>query len=113
MVHYINFVGPTNFNFDESILVMQMCIFGGLGNLNGALLGATFMQVVPEIIRPLAVYRIGVFGLIMLLLMMFRPQGVLGSRAYAGTSGILDSITKKVKVLRSSKEAKATGNTKE
>ena len=46
----------------------------------------------PEIIRPLAVYRVGVGGLIMILFMLFRPQGILGSRAFETDSGIQERI---------------------
>ena len=81
MAHYINFVGPTNFTFDVSLLILQMCIIGGLGSMPGAIVGAAFFTIMPELIRPLAVYRVGVGGIIMILFMLFRPQGLLGSKA--------------------------------
>lgn len=87
MAHYIGFVGPTNFTFDVSLLILQMCIIGGLGSMPGAIVGAAFFTIMPEIIRPLAVYRVGVGGVIMILFMLFRPQGLLGSKAYAGKGG--------------------------
>ena len=92
MVHYIGFVGPSNFTFDESLLIMQMCIIGGLGSLPGAIFGAAFFVIMPEIIRPLAVYRLGIGGLIMTLCMLFRPQGFLGSQAFAGNGGFQEKI---------------------
>lgn len=92
MVHYIGFVGPSNFTFDESLLIMQMCIIGGLGSLPGAVLGAAFFVIMPEIIRPLAVYRLGIGGLIMTLSMLFRPQGFLGSPAFAGKGGFQEKL---------------------
>lgn len=103
MVHYIGFVGPNNFSFDESLLIMQMCIIGGLGSLPGAIVGASFLIIMPEIIRPLAVYRIGIGGLIMILCMLFRPQGILGSRAFASDGGIQARIKQKLIVIRSSR----------
>ena len=106
MAHYIGFVGPGNFTFDESLLVMQMCILGGLGSLPGAIVGASFMTVMPEFIRPLAQYRLGVGGLIMILCMLFRPQGILGSRAFAGDSGLQDKIKQKLLILRMSNREK-------
>jgi branched-chain amino acid transport system permease protein len=92
MAHYIGFVGPSNFTFDESLLIMQMCIIGGLGSMPGAIIGATFFVIMPEIIRPLAQYRIGVGGFIMILCMLFRPQGIMGSRAFAGKGGFQEKI---------------------
>lgn len=92
MAHFIGFVGPTNFTFDESLLVLQMCIIGGLGSMPGAIIGAAFFVIMPELIRPLAVYRVGVGGVIMILCMLFRPQGIMGSRAYAGKGGFQEKI---------------------
>ncbi|NCB30093.1 MAG: hypothetical protein EOM66_01635 [Clostridia bacterium] len=46
----------------------------------------------PEIIRPLAQYRIGVGGFIMIVCMLFRPQGIMGSRAFAGKGGFQEKI---------------------
>ena len=88
MAHYIRFIGPTNFTFDISLLILQMCIIGGLGSMPGAIVGAAFFTIMPELIRPLAVYRVGVGGVIMVLFMLFRPQGLLGSKAYAGKGGL-------------------------
>jgi len=88
MAHYLRFIGPTAFTVDASLLIMQMCILGGLGSLPGAILGAAFFIIMPEIIRPLAIYRVGLGGVIMLLVMLVRPQGILGSRAFAGKGGI-------------------------
>lgn len=107
MAHYIQFVGPSNFTFDESLLVMQMCIIGGLGSLPGAIVGASFMMIMPEMIRGLAVYRIGVGGLIMILCMLFRPQGIMGSQAFAGSSGLQDQLKRRLKLLRTDREKKA------
>lgn len=103
MVHYIGFVGPNNFTFDESLLIMQMCILGGLGSQPGAVVGAAFLTIIPEVIRPLATYRIGLGGLIMILCMLFRPQGILGSRAFAGDSGIQDRIKHRLQKMRLSR----------
>ena len=51
----------------------------------------------PEIIRPLAEYRVGVGGVIMLLVILIRPQGVLGSRAFAGKGGIFGNLGRQLK----------------
>lgn len=88
MAHYLTFIGPTGFTLDISLIIMQMCILGGLGSLPGAVIGALFFTVMPEVIRPLAVYRLGMGGLIMVMVMLIRPQGILGSKAFAGKGGI-------------------------
>ena len=111
MVHYIRFVGPTMFTIETSLLVMQMNILGGLGSLVGAIFGAAFFVIVPEIIRPLAVYRMGLGGVIMLLVILIRPQGVFGSIAFAGDGGILDKRIAALKKLRAGK--RQSGNRRE
>lgn len=105
MAHFIGFVGPTNFTFDESLLVLQMCIIGGLGSMPGAIVGAAFFVIMPEVIRPLAVYRVGVGGVIMILCMLFRPQGIMGSRAYAGKGGFQEKIRSFLRKRQQAKQA--------
>lgn len=93
MAHYLRYIGPSSFTLDVSLLFMQMIILGGLGSLSGAVVGAAFFTIVPEVIRPLAVYRMGLGGAIMLIVVLVRPQGLLGSKAFAGTGGILSRFT--------------------
>jgi len=90
--HYLRFVSPEPFRFVQSTKVMTMIILGGLGSLPGSILGAIFFVVLPEIFRPLAVYEVGIGGLITLALMLFRPQGILGSVAYAGGGGLQGAL---------------------
>lgn len=92
MAHYIRFIGPTNFSIDESLLILQMCIIGGLGSLAGAICGSAFFTILPELLRTFAVYRTGIGGIIMLLVMLIRPQGILGSAAFAGNYNLLKSL---------------------
>ena len=93
---YIGYIGPNTFTFDTSTTIFQMCILGGLGSIPGAVVGTVFFVVMPETIRTLAVYRVGVGGVIMLLLMLFRPQGIMGSRAFATKDGIQERIKNKL-----------------
>jgi branched-chain amino acid transport system permease protein len=70
-------VFPENFLFTESINILAMVILGGMGNLLGVVLGATLLVSLPEIFRDLQVYRLLAFGLMLMVLMVFRPQGLL------------------------------------
>jgi branched-chain amino acid transport system permease protein len=60
-----------------------MVVLGGLGNVAGAVLGACLLIVVPEFLREFALYRMLIFGGVMIALMIFRPNGILGSRTIA------------------------------
>jgi branched-chain amino acid transport system permease protein len=70
-------VFPENFLFTESINVLAMVIIGGTGSLLGVILGAIVIVGLPEVFRDFASYRLLVFGLMLMVLMVFRPQGLL------------------------------------
>lgn len=70
-------VFPENFLFTESINILSMVILGGMGNLLGVVLGATLLVSLPEIFRDFQAYRLLAFGFLLMVLMIFRPQGLL------------------------------------
>jgi branched-chain amino acid transport system permease protein len=70
-------VFPDNFLFTESVNILAMVILGGVGNLAGVILGAAIIVVLPEIFREFAQYRLLAFGLLLMMLMIFRPEGLL------------------------------------
>jgi branched-chain amino acid transport system permease protein len=98
------FVSPAMCEFQQSIMILAMVILGGLGNSYGALLGAALLYLVPEYLKRLSMlqdnatftavvpsflrnslqnlpdYRLLLFGAVMVLMMLYRPQGLLGSR---------------------------------
>ncbi|MGH7799563.1 MAG: branched-chain amino acid ABC transporter permease [Thermodesulfobacteriota bacterium] len=87
--HYVTFIDPTSFTILESILILSMVIIGGAGNLWGGVLGAVILVVLPEILRfigmPSAVasnMRQIFYGALLVLFMLFRPQGILGEYAF-------------------------------
>ena len=82
---YITFIDPTQFVLFESIFILAIIILGGLANLKGSILGALFLIVLPEILRfvgfPVdiaAQMRQVVYGFLLIILMLYRPQGLLG-----------------------------------
>jgi branched-chain amino acid transport system permease protein len=76
-------VFPDNFLFTESINILAMVILGGMGNLFGVVLGATLIVSLPEVLRDVQAYRLLLFGLLLMVLMVFRPQGLLGAEVRA------------------------------
>jgi len=73
-------VSPDSFDFVLSVLILAMVVLGGLGNIWGAALGALVLGILPELLRGFASYRMLLFGVIMILMMIFRPQGILGGQ---------------------------------
>jgi len=69
-------VSPESFTFWESCLFFCIVLIGGMGSIPGVLIGAAVISLFPEILRPFAMYRMMFFGVVMILMMMFRPGGV-------------------------------------
>jgi len=79
--HFLTFIMPVNFNFGQSIVILSMVVFGGLGTLRGPIMGAIVLGALPEISRPAMEYRTLLYGLLLLLLMRYQPDGILGERS--------------------------------
>jgi len=71
-------VFPNNFDFPQLVIVYCMVILGGLGNITGVILGAIFLSILPEFLREYGAYRMMSYGLILIVLMALRPQGIMG-----------------------------------
>ena len=70
-------VNPESFTFIESALILAVVVLGGMGSQLGVILAAVFLTVLPELAREFAEYRMLLFGLVMVLMMAWRPQGLL------------------------------------
>jgi len=79
MSGFVSLVGPQSFTIDESVLIFEMAILGGLGSIPGSILGTAIVITANESIRQLSDYRLYVGGLILLGLMIWRPQGIMGT----------------------------------
>jgi branched-chain amino acid transport system permease protein len=79
MAHVFSYVNHETFTSQVSLLALTMVILGGLGNVSGAILGAVALVSLPEMFRVLAEYRMLIYGIALLLLIRFRPQGLLGT----------------------------------
>ena len=83
--HYITFIDPSSFTVMESITILLMVIFGGMGSIAGSVVGATVLVFFPELLRFLgmpssiaAPMRQMIYGLLLIILMIWRPKGLLG-----------------------------------
>ncbi len=73
-------VRPEDFRFEKSIDMIVMIIIGGLGSISGAILGGIFLAVALELMRDLQQYRLVLYALLLIVIMLVRPQGLLGTR---------------------------------
>ena len=74
-----SFINHETFNTQISVLALTIAILGGMGHVGGAILGAVALIGLPEVFRVAAEYRILLYGVALLLLVRFRPQGLLGT----------------------------------
>lgn len=79
---YQTTVTPSNFRLEESCLMIIMVIVGGMGRLEATFPGVAMMVIAIEFLRPFAEYRLLLIGAIMILVLLFRPQGLLGASAF-------------------------------
>ncbi len=75
------FISPVSLTFLESVRILSMVVLGGMGSLPGAVLGAFLLTTLPEMLRGLANYRMLIFGMALVIMMVFRPQGLLGKKS--------------------------------
>lgn len=71
------FISPESFTFIESAIILAIVVLGGMGSQMGVILAAVIMTVLPEFAREFQEYRMLMFGLMMVLMMMWRPEGLM------------------------------------
>ena len=71
------FINPASFSFMESAMILSMVVLGGMGSITGVVLAALILILVPEYLRAFSEYRMLLFGAVMVLMMIFRPQGLI------------------------------------
>jgi len=76
--HFDGYLNPKSFEFLKSFEILIMIILGGLGSIVGSVLGAILLTVLPEALRGFAQYRMVIYSLLLIILMITRPQGLLG-----------------------------------
>ena len=82
---YVSYIDPTSFTLDESILMISMIIIGGTGNFRGPVIGALTLIAIPEILRFVHIpdsiaanVRLLAYGLLLIIIVHLRPQGISG-----------------------------------
>ena len=83
--HFIGSVFPDTFVFLESIAILSMVIFGGVGTLRGPIVGAIILKAAPEMLRFVQDYRFTLYGALLVLMMLFQPMGLLGDESWLWT----------------------------
>ena len=77
---YMGFIQPSMFDMMKSTELTAIVVFGGLGSMSGTILGSASITLIMEYFRDISQYRMLIYGVILVVIMVFRPEGLLGSR---------------------------------
>ena len=102
---YIGVLTPSTFGFMKSIEILVMVVLGGMGSMLGSILSATVLTILPEATRSFDSYRMVVYSLVLILMMIFRPGGLLGSYDFS-MSRIVEKIMNGELFQKKAKEGK-------
>jgi branched-chain amino acid transport system permease protein len=91
--HFLGYINPSDFGFLKSIDMLSMVVLGGLGSIAGSVFGASILAAAPEFLRFMSQYRMLVYGALLVFLMVFRPNGLLGGTNFTGV--LLRTLGKK------------------
>lgn len=76
--HYMYYINPQDFGFMKSIEILNMVVLGGMGSIPGTIIGTVILTIAPEVLRIVDQYRLLFYGALLVILMIFRPNGLLG-----------------------------------
>lgn len=88
MAHYMSFLDPRMFDFTKSSELTITVIIGGLGSLSGSIIASIFLISLPELLRDFNNYRMLLYGLAVLLVILLRPEGLMGYREFSLTGAV-------------------------
>ncbi|MDV3427786.1 MAG: branched-chain amino acid ABC transporter permease [Bacillota bacterium] len=78
--HLIMFLDPKTFNFLKSMDILIYVVFGGMGSISGSILSASILTYLPEVLRSFSDLRLIIYSMLIIILMLFRPEGLMGSK---------------------------------
>ncbi len=81
--HFIQYINPEDFNFLRSVEIVVMVILGGMGSTFGVLIAAIILTILPELLRDVQQYRMIIYALLLVIMMLVRPQGLFGIKLNA------------------------------
>ena len=102
--HYMGYIQPTAFDFNKSIDYLTFVVFGGMGSLSGSVIATIILTFLPELLRGFQNFRMILYPLALIMLMIFRPQGLLGDKEITFKIFKLDKL-KKNSDIENGKEA--------
>lgn len=93
--HNIGVIGAKVFDYNKSFDILVMVVLGGMGSFTGSVVSATVLTIIPEALRQFSDYRMIVYALVLILMMIFRPQGLIGRKEFSITGLVRKFAIKK------------------
>lgn len=78
--HFNLYLNPEDFNFLKSVEIVAIVILGGMGSIPGVIIAAIILTILPELLRGISEYRMIVYALLLIIMMLTRPQGIFGAK---------------------------------
>ena len=107
--HHIGVLAPAKFNFNYSVEILVMVVLGGMGSITGSVISATVLTILPEMLRQFSDYRMLAYSVILIIVMLFRPTGLMGQYEFS----LRKTFEKRVKKTKSKNENAAEKSGKE
>ena len=105
LAHHMGYLAPGNFDYNESIEILVMVVLGGLGSLVGTVISATVLTILPEVLQSFSEWRMIIYALLLVIVMIFKPSGLLGGYEFS-----LTRVLRKFIALFKKKDAKEAKN---
>lgn len=99
--HYVGFIEPNGFGFVRSTEILTFVVLGGMGSISGSFIGALILTFLPELLRSIKDLRMIIYSISLILLMIFRPIGIMGTKEIS-----LESIKRLISKIKRKKEDK-------
>ena len=101
---YIGSLYPSTFKFMKSIEILVMVVLGGMGSMLGSVISAVVLTALPEVLRSFSEYRMVVYSLALVLMMLFRPKGLMGTYDFS-MGNTIESIIDRIRFRKTKTDA--------
>lgn len=103
--NYIQLIDPSKFDFNKSVEILIMVVLGGMGSITGSVISATVLTLLTELLRSFSSYRMLLYAIILIVVMLFKPSGLLG-RYEISVSRLFDRLIGRIKNGKADKQPK-------
>jgi len=104
--HYMRILDPSTFGFVKSCEILVMVVLGGMGSVIGSVVSATILTLLPEWLRGFSEYRMIIYALVLIVVMIFKPSGLFGRYDFS-LGGSIDALCARIRAFISPKKGGA------